>query len=59
MEALVVMLGKLWQIVILVILACYAAQLVLAVIGPMVPTLIGLAIGITLIGTLVSHKRRW
>lgn len=53
------MIGGVWQIILLILVACLAAKMLIELVTPMVPALIAIGVTATLVGGLVKKKRRF
>ena len=57
--ALVVAVSKMWEAALLVIVVCLAAKLIMEVVQPFVPLLIGAAIALTVGKSLIMRRKTW
>lgn len=51
--------GKVWQISLTIIIACFAIKLVISIVVPLIPALIVVGILLMVGTTLYNQKRRW
>lgn len=50
---------KVWQYLLLIIVGVFAAQLVIEVVQPVLPTLVALVVAGSVIYVLLARRRRW